>query len=66
MTVNRKDFVGPTLGISNILVHENFKSPASKNSPENNDLGKLQHFTWLSPNGYYGIHRSTNSQLILL
>lgn len=40
VTVSRKDLVGPTLSISNILVHENFKSPVSKSAPENNDLGK--------------------------
>jgi len=40
VTVSRKDLVGATLSISNILVHENFKSPVSKNAPENNDLGK--------------------------
>lgn len=39
VAVSRKDLqVGPTLNISNILVHENFKSPASKISPEYNDL----------------------------
>ncbi|XP_001951627.2 uncharacterized protein LOC100166829 [Acyrthosiphon pisum] len=38
VTVSRKDLVGPTLSISNILVHENFKSPVSKSAPENNDL----------------------------
>ncbi|CAH1710354.1 unnamed protein product [Aphis gossypii] len=38
VTVSRKDSVGATLSISNILVHENFKSPVSKTTPENNDL----------------------------
>ncbi|KAL5234652.1 hypothetical protein ACI65C_002062 [Semiaphis heraclei] len=38
VTVSRKDLVGATLSISNILVHENFKSPVSKSAPENNDL----------------------------
>ncbi|XP_015375317.1 PREDICTED: uncharacterized protein LOC107169890 [Diuraphis noxia] len=38
VTVSRKDLVGATLNISNILVHENFKSPVSKSAPENNDL----------------------------
>lgn len=41
VAVNRKDVhVGSILNVSNILVHENFKSPVSKNSPEYNDLGK--------------------------
>lgn len=40
VTVSRKDLVGATLSISNILVHENFKSPVSKSAPENNDLGE--------------------------
>lgn len=26
------------------MVHENFKSPVSKNPPENNDLGKIDFF----------------------
>lgn len=39
VTVSRKESIGPSLNISNILVHENFKSPVSKNQPENNDLG---------------------------
>lgn len=43
VVVNRKDWFGPGLGISNLLVHENYKSPASKNSPDNNDLGRNIH-----------------------
>ncbi|VVC28284.1 Peptidase S1, PA clan,Serine proteases, trypsin domain [Cinara cedri] len=38
VTVSRKESIGTSLNISNILVHENFKSPVSKNPPENNDL----------------------------
>lgn len=43
VAVNRKDWFGSGLSISNLLVHENYKSPASKNSPDNNDLGKHIH-----------------------
>ncbi|XP_025422743.1 uncharacterized protein LOC112692327 isoform X2 [Sipha flava] len=38
VAVSRKDIGGATLSISNILVHENFKSPKSKTPQENNDL----------------------------